>query len=142
MRWVTGHNAGLDALACAWLIRRFIDPDADILFSSHEKIKEAIYRGFIPFHVPDCPFSPHGERPTFSLLLENFRLSNPALKRVEALIYQAGKSWETVFNSAAGGLKVLDLGMKYSGDNDAENLCLQECILNALYFRISMKGRT
>lgn len=53
------------------------------------------------------------------------------------LIHQAGKSWGTVFTPTAGGLKVLDLGMKYSGDNDAENLCIQECVLNAIYFRIN-----
>jgi hypothetical protein len=58
MRWVTVRKAGLDALACAWLIRRFIDRDADILFASWSGIAQAVDQGFLPFHVPGYPLAP------------------------------------------------------------------------------------
>lgn len=139
MRWVTGQKAGLNALACAWLIRRFIDPHAVILFSSDDKVKDAMMQGFIPFYIPNHSLCPQNECPTFSALIERFHLDSPPLKELESLIRQAEKSWGEISMPIACGLKALGMGLQHSGDNDAEILFLQEYILDALYFGLSMQ---
>lgn len=74
MLWVTGRRAGLDALACAWLIRRFIDSDAVVLFAAGGKINEAVSRGFTPFCVGNTPLRARDECTSFAGIMERFKL--------------------------------------------------------------------
>jgi hypothetical protein len=132
MRWVTVRKAGLDALACAWLIRRFIDRDADILFASWSGIAQAVDQGFIPFHVPGYPLAPQKGKTVFAVLLAQAGLSAGSLRVLADLISQASHASKEAALPMARGLAALEAGLRFGPVDDAGNLCLQECILDAL----------
>jgi hypothetical protein len=83
MRWITRENVKVDCVACPWLIQRFVDPDAEILFvPEDELLSRAKREDATPFdatRLPEVGLNHRGERCTFEAILEHFRLTDPAL---------------------------------------------------------------
>jgi hypothetical protein len=81
-RWVTRPRPHVDRLACAWLIRRFIDPDATIRYADVPEGDE------VAFDMPDVAFGHQGERCSFETLLQAFDLDDPGLRALAEVVHE------------------------------------------------------
>ncbi len=80
MKSVTREGAKTDRVACPWLIKKFIDPDAEFLFVPKEQVLEvARTEGGRSFDTPGAAYTHRGNRCSFEVLIEEFRLADPAL---------------------------------------------------------------
>jgi hypothetical protein len=86
VRWATRPGVHIDRAACAWLIRRFVDPDADFLFVADPADVPA---DATPFDMPGVDLSHHGQACTFETLLRRHDLTDPVLWRLAALVHEA-----------------------------------------------------
>ncbi len=86
MRWATRRGVHIDRAACAWLLRRFIDPDAEFVFVSDES---EVAEDMTPFDMPGVDLSHHGGDCTFETLLRRHDLTDPVLWRLGALVHEA-----------------------------------------------------
>jgi rhodanese-related sulfurtransferase len=118
--WVTRRRPKLDRVACPWLIRRFLDAQARILFVDPEQVP-AVARasGAIPFDIKDVELSHEGERCTFDTMLRLFGLeSEPSLARL-ALIVRGADTARPDFAPEAAGLHAVAIGLSaLAGDDD------------------------
>lgn len=87
MRWVTRAGVHIDRAACAWLIRRFVDPDAEFVFVSGGL--EDMPVDATPFDVAGADLSHHGDDCTFETVLRRHELDDPVLWRLAALVHEA-----------------------------------------------------
>jgi hypothetical protein len=86
VRWATRQGVHIDRAACAWLIRRFIDPDPQFLFVADAS---EVPDDATPFDMPGVEYSHHGADCTFETLLRRHDLTDPVLWRVAALVHEA-----------------------------------------------------
>ncbi|PWC54180.1 chromate resistance protein ChrB domain-containing protein [Azospirillum sp. TSO22-1] len=86
-RWVTRERPKIDRLACPWLIRRFVDPDARFLYVPAEAVLETAERtGATPFDVPGVHFGHHGERCSFDAFVADCGIEDPAVHAMAAIV--------------------------------------------------------
>ena len=118
--WVTRRRPKIDRIACPWLIRRFIDADAKILFVDPAYVEAAAAEaGGIPFDIPKVEISHDGERCSFDTMLKLFALeSEPSLARL-ALIVRGADTARPDLAPEAAGLHAISLGLSaLAGDDD------------------------
>lgn len=116
--WVTRARPKIDRIACPWLIRRFIDPDAAFLFVAPTEVQGVADRfGATPFDIDDVFWSHRGETCTFDTLLTETGLDTPALKRLAAIVRGADTARLDLAPEAAGLLAVsLGFSRMYKDD--------------------------
>jgi rhodanese-related sulfurtransferase len=132
-RWVTRARPKIDRVACPWLIRRFVDPEAEILYvPAAEVLEVARARGAVPFDVPDVPLSHAGERCSFDAFLERYRLRDPALLEL-ARIVRGADTGELGLAPQCAGLLALSLGLSRLFADDQEMLRHARVAYDALY---------
>ena len=134
MKWVTRKRIRLDRSACTWLIRRHIDPQAEIAYLDAEALPAAIAEGALPFHVTVSEDPDAGERTSFDLLLAEYKLdqSDPALALLDDVIHGA----ELKDPDAPGeseGLRAIAKGMNALSRSDEEMAERMAPIFDALY---------
>jgi rhodanese-related sulfurtransferase len=118
--WVTRRRPKIDRVACPWLIRRFLDPDARIMFVDPAEVPNvARETGAIPFDIKDVELSHEGERCTFDTMLKLFGLeAEPSLARL-ALIVRGADTARPDLAPEAAGLHAVSLGLSaLAGDDD------------------------
>jgi rhodanese-related sulfurtransferase len=118
--WVTRRRPKIDRIACPWLIRRFLDPQARILFVDPPEVANvAAETGAIPFDIEGIELSHVGDRCSFDTMLQIFGLENvPTLARV-ALIVRGADTARTDLAPEAAGLHAISLGLSaLAGDDD------------------------
>jgi rhodanese-related sulfurtransferase len=118
--WVTRRRPKIDRIACPWLVRRFLDPQARILFVDPDQvINVARETGGIPFDIKDVELSHVGERCSFDTMLKLFGLEGePSLARL-ALIVRGADTARHDIAPEAGGLHAISLGLSaLAGDDD------------------------
>lgn len=120
--WVTRHRPKVDRLACPWLIRRFIDPIARILYVAPSEVMGVAERyQATPFDVPDVPFSDQAGRCSFDAFLDGFALDCPALDRMADVIRAADLDRHQDSPQAAG-LLALSVGLSRAHKDDTAQL--------------------
>jgi rhodanese-related sulfurtransferase len=118
--WVTRRRPKIDRVACPWLIRRFLEVNAKILFVDPAYVKEsAAEAGGVPFDIRDIELSHDGDRCTFDTMLKLFGLeSEPSLARL-ALIVRGADTARPDIAPEAAGLHAISLGLsQLAGDDD------------------------
>src|SRR5229473_1273677 len=90
MKWITRSNVKVDRVACPWLIRRFVDPEAEFLFVPEDRLLDTARKeGATPFDAnrfPEVKLNHRGERCTFEAVLEDYKLTEPALHRLALIV--------------------------------------------------------
>jgi hypothetical protein len=137
MTFVTRARARVDRMACPWLIRRFIDPDARILFVPADRVVAvAEAEGGLPFDVPDVELGHHGERCSFDAFLDRYGLEDPALRAVAVIVRGADTNRLDIAPEAAGLFAIATgfqrLMPERFGDDDAM-LAAETPMYDALY---------
>ena len=137
MRWITRQNAKVDRVACPWLIRRFIDPQAEFLFVSEDELLErARQEGATPFDAtrfPEVKLNHRGERCTFEAILEDYKLTDPALHRLALIVRGADLRGQEQVSPESLGLRAIAQGFALSGISDDERLVREFPIYDALF---------
>lgn len=134
MKWVTWENIGVDRMACAWLIRKQIDPEAKFLF---------IPRGTPlpvdaePFDIPGVPLSHHGGHCSFHALLRKYKLKDPILDRIARIVDEADTIQEVSLEPAAAGLDLICEGLRLTSPDDETAVDRGSLIYAALYARLA-----
>jgi rhodanese-related sulfurtransferase len=132
-RWVTRERPRIDRVACPWLVRRFVDPDAQFLYVPSAEVKRiAAEKQAVPYDVPDVEFSHDGERCSFDAFLANFNLRDPALQAL-ALIVRGADTNRMALAPQAAGLAAISLGLSLLEKNDLEMLERAMTVYDALY---------
>lgn len=134
MKWVTRAKVKVDRVACPWLVRRFIDPAATILFVPAEQVTEVAAReGATPFDVPGVELGHHGEECSFDAFVLRYGLDrDPALQRLRLIVRGADTDRPDVAPEAAG-LKAVAHGLSALGYSDERLMELEFPIYDALY---------
>lgn len=132
-RWVTRERPKIDRVACPWLIRRFIDPDAEFLYVPTAEVFETAKReGAVAYDLPGASFSHVGERCSFDAFIARFNLRDQALGVVAQIVRGADTDAHQLAPEAAG-LHAISLGLSLNFENDADMLTQSMIIYDALY---------
>lgn len=133
MKWITRERPKIDRIACPWLIKRFIDPEAEIIYVPFEKVKtEAKRLKAVPFDIPDVEYSHYNDKCTFDYFLEKHKLNDPALKSLAVIVRGADTDRHDLATQASG-LWAISAGLAHNSKTDHELLEKGMMIYDALY---------
>ena len=131
--WVTRQRPKIDRIGCPWLIRRFVDPEAQFLYVAPSEVAAVAERfDAIPFDIPGVRFSHRGERCSFDTMMEVFGLSTPALERLATVVRGADTDRHDLAPQAAGLLAV-SVGLSRMHRDDLAQLEAGLGLYDALY---------
>jgi rhodanese-related sulfurtransferase len=132
-RWVTRERPKIDRIACPWLVKRFIDPEAEFLYVPTPHVKAvAAEREAVPYDVPDVEFTHEGEFCSFDAFIRRFRLQDPALDEL-ALIVRGADTGNLGLAPQCAGLAAVSLGLSRLYADDHEMLGHGMVMYDALY---------
>jgi hypothetical protein len=136
MKWVTRERARVDRIACPWLIRRFIDPQAEFLYVPKERVMEVAKKEeATPFDTPGAELHHYEdggkEYVSFDAIVRKYKLTDPALLELAKIVRVAdgGSGRE----AEAAGLEAAATGFRILAKDDLENQRLQFPLYDALY---------
>jgi hypothetical protein len=133
MKWITRERPKIDRIACPWLIKRFIDPDAEFIFVPKEIVfNEAERTGAIPYDIPGAEYSHYGEQCSFDYFITKHHLSDPALYQLAVIVRGADTDRFDLAPQAAG-LWAISAGLSYNYKDDYEQLEIGMKLYDALY---------
>ena len=136
MKWVTWEYIGVDRMASAWLIRRWLDPEAEFIFIPvGEKPKP---KAGEPFDIPGEHYSHHGGHCTFYALLKENKINDPVLTRIAQMVDEADEIQEVTVEPAALGLDLICRGLRQISQDDFEAMERGELIYDALYAQLKV----
>jgi hypothetical protein len=135
MKWVTWENVGVDRMACAWLIVRFIDPDAEFAFvpAGHRPLPD----GHEPFDIPGARLSHRGAHASFHTMLHEYGLDDPVLERIASIVDEADTAQHVALEPVAPGLDYLCQGVRRASPDDATALERGRLLYDALYAQLA-----
>lgn len=134
MKWVTRERPKTDRVACPWLIRRFIDPDAEVVYAPRDRVLEmADQVGGRSFDAPGADYTHRGDLCTFEVLIEEFGLGkDPALVDLARIVHGADVEDPSTDPRSAGLLAIAE-GLLQVEPDDHEILRIGSRIYDALY---------
>lgn len=129
MRWVTRANCHIDRVACAWLIRRFVDVEAEFAFVED---RSALPSQAIAFDIPGVELSHHGPDCTFETMLRHYRLDDPMLWDVARIVHEADLADSRFDAPEAPGLDAVTRGLSFILD-DPDLVRIGAVVFDGLY---------
>jgi hypothetical protein len=133
MKWVTRERPKVDRVACPWLIKRFVDPEAEFLYVAADQVMSVAERlSATPFDVPDVELGHHGERCSFDAIIARYGLSDPALDRLAVIVRGADTNAHHLAPESAG-LEAIADGFRRVFSDDLEQLERELPVYDALY---------
>ena len=139
MKWVTREHAMVDRIACPWLIKNFVDKEADFLFVPAEKVLEAAQNeSAIPFDVQGVELGHHGDEVSFDAIMKKYNLTDPALIELAKIVRGADTANRTLTHESLG-LFAYAHGFRQISRDDYDNMRLQFPAYDALYAFCKMK---
>ncbi len=135
MKWVTRERPKTDRVACPWLIRKFIDPDAEILYVRPEEVLPTAEReGARSFDAPGAEFTHREGRCSFEVLIDEFGLGDePALGRLARIVHAADVSQDRDSDAFGAALEAIGAGGLLAESDDHRLLERGSFVYDALY---------
>ena len=136
MKWITRERAKVDRVACPWLIRKFVDPDAEFLFVPAEEVPATAERlGAVPYDVAGVELGHHGRRCSFEAIVEKYGLArDPALVLLGRIVNGADTDNSLYAQPEGPGLKAVAEGFRHLGlENDHAINAAEWIVYDALY---------
>jgi hypothetical protein len=134
VKWVTREHPRTDRVACPWLIRTFIDPDAEIVYVPPDEVLDYAEReGAISFDAPGARYTHRGGNCTFETLVEEYKISDPAIALVARVVHGADVSEDRDATPQSRGLEAIADGFALLGVDDQRQLELELPVYDALY---------
>jgi hypothetical protein len=133
-KWVTREHVHVDRVACPWLIRKYIDPEAEFIFVPVEEIEAVVERtGATPFDAPGVELGHHGDDCSFETFLKKYRLSDPILQDMARIVHAADIEKDLSQAPEAAGLEAISRGQMYLVRDDQEAVDRGSYIYDCLY---------
>ena len=139
MKWVTWENVAVDRMACAWLIHRFIDPQAEYCFVP---IGQKLLPDGTPFDIPGVKYSHRRGHCTFYTMLREYNLKDPILIRIAQIVDEADVVQEATVEPAAPGLDLICRGLRRTSSDDWIALERGTLVYEALYAELAAEGES
>jgi hypothetical protein len=135
MKWVTRKNANVDRVACPWLIKRFVDAEAEFLYVGADEVMAVAEReNAIPYDVKDVELGHVDGRCSFESIIVKYGLEDPALKRLATIVHGADVTGDRDICPEAAGLYAIAHGFALvHGEDDHEKIRLETPMYDALY---------
>jgi hypothetical protein len=133
MKWITRERPKIDRIACPWLIKNFVDAEAEFIYVPKEIVFEkATELRAIPYDIPGAEYTHEGEYCTFDYIIKKHRLTDRALTEIAQIVRGADTDH---FNLApqAAGLWAISAGLSYNFNDDYEQLAWGMTLYDALY---------
>jgi hypothetical protein len=115
MRWATRAWCKVDRAACAWLIRRYVDPGAEFVFV---RDPSEVPEDATPFEIPGADLSHHDGECTFEVIMRRYKLVDPGLAGIAQIVHEADVGDERYDAPEAPGLAAVILGLASAGDDE------------------------
>ena len=133
MKWITRERPKIDRIACPWLIKNFIDKDAEFIYVPKEQVFEkAKDLNAIPYDIPGAEYSHYDDECTFDYLVRKHKVDDPAIHQLAKIIRGADTDRFDLAPQAAG-LWAISAGLSYNYENDHEMLVIGMKVYDALY---------
>ena len=133
MKWVTREFVHVDRTACPWLIKKFIDPQAEFIFVSAEKIEEIVKTyGAIPFDAPGVKLGHKDGKCSFETITEEHKLKDPVLHELAKIVHSADTR-DTELAPEGIGLSAIMTGARFNVKDDFEAVNKAAYVYDALY---------
>jgi len=133
MKWVTRENPKVDRVACPWLIKKFVDPEAEFIYAPAAEVVAVAERdGAIPYDVPNVELGHHGPECSFDAIIKKYNLSDPALQRMASIVRGADTADKDLTPESCG-LEAIAAGFQLAYRDDQEQLAAELPVYDALY---------
>lgn len=134
MKWVTRAGAKTDRVACPWLVRKFIDPQAEFLFAPADQVLEVARReGAKSFDAPGADYTHREGKCSFEVLIEEYGVRDPAVLRLAKIVHGADVTADIHVTPQSAGLKAIAEGFAKICADDHRKLELEFPMYDALY---------
>ena len=135
MKWITRERVKVDRVACPWLIKKFVDVDAQFIFVPGDDVmKESERQNAIPFDVEGVELGHHAGKCSFEAIIEKYNIRDPAVHLLAEIVHGADVSHDLYHQPEAAGLKAVAEGFRFLGFlNDHEILEHEFIVYDALY---------
>ena len=137
MKWVTRERPKVDRIACPWLIKRFVDPQAEFLFVDEENlVEQARLQDATPFDAPKIDaikLNHRGPRCTFEAIIVDYSISDVAVRRLALIVRAADIKGQEGVAPEGIGLRSIAQGFAAMGLSDEDRLARQFPVYDALY---------
>jgi hypothetical protein len=145
MKWITRKDIKVDRVACPWLIKRFVDPQAQFLFvEEKDLLEQAKQRDAIPFDAPKIEaikLNHRGPRCTFEAIIEDHAISDAALHKLGLIVRAADVKGQESVAPEGIGLRSIAQGFATMGLSDEDRLVRQFPVYDALYAYVQSKQK-
>jgi hypothetical protein len=133
MKWVTRARPKVDRVACPWLIKRFIDAEAEFLYVPADRVMEvADKENAVPFDVPNVELGHHGAECSFDAIIGKYQLTDPALLKLAVIVRGADTNAKHL-SPECHGLEAIAEGFRLAYSDDHEQLKREFPVYDALY---------
>lgn len=135
MKWITRERVKVDRVACPWLIKKFLDPEAEFLFVPADSVMEVADREkAIPFDVPGVELGHHDGRSSFEAIVRKYQIEDSAVTLLAEIVHGADVAQDLYGRAEAPGLKAIAEGFRHLGFTDDHAILEHEFIVyDALY---------
>jgi hypothetical protein len=134
MKWVTREHPKTDRIACPWLIRKFIDPDAEIVYVPRDQVLDyAAREGATSFDAPGATYTHRDGKCSFETLVEEFHIADRAVAVVARVVHGADVAEDRDGTPESPGLLAIADGFALLGIDDQRQLELELPVYDALY---------
>jgi hypothetical protein len=133
MKWITRERPKIDRIACPWLIKNFVDADAEFIYAPrNEVLNRAQEFNAIPYDLPGVEYTHEGVYCTFDFIVKKHEITDPAILQIARIIRGADTDRFELAPQAAG-LWAISAGLSYNYIDDSEMLSIGMKIYDALY---------
>ena len=133
MKWITRERPKIDRIACPWLIKNFVDSNAQFFYVPKDKVfGKAKELNAIPFDLPGAEYTHEGEFCTFDYIVRKHKITDPAVKQIAEIVRGADTARFDLAPQSAG-LWAISAGLSYNFKNDHDMLEIGMKVYDALY---------
>lgn len=133
MKWITREHPKIDRIACPWLIRNFVDKEAEFIFVPKERVLEmAKEMNAIPYDIVGAEYTHYGRECTFDYIVKKHELADAAIHAIATIVRGADTDRFDLAPQSAG-LWAISAGLSFNYKNDDELLAIGMKIYDALY---------
>jgi len=135
MKWITRERVKVDRVACPWLIKKFIDSEAEFMFVSADSVMSVAEReGAIPFDVPNVELGHHDGKSSFEAIVRKYQIEDQAIRLLAEIVHGADVAQDLYGRAEAPGLKAIAEGFRHLGFKDDHEILAREFVVyDALY---------
>ena len=133
MKWVTRARPMVDRIACPWLIKRFVDPEAEFLYVPADQVMAVAEQvGAIPYDVPGVELGHHGDACSFDAIIKTYNLTDPALQALARIVRGADTDAKDLTPESRGLVAIAE-GFRLVYQDDQTQLAAELPVYDALY---------